>query len=452
MKQDAILRAGVARVDITPPVGVEMVGFAARGPNTGQHDPLTATALVLAAGRRRAAVVACDLCFMGVEEADAIAERVHRRCRVPAENVLICCSHTHYGPAMRSLGDSRADALPGPYHADLELKIAGAVEEAASNLAPVRAAVASGHCDANINRRERRPDGSIVLGRNPDGTVDREVGIVRLDALDGTPLAVLVNWACHAVCLGSGWTLFSADFVGAMRGIVEPIVDAPVLFLQGACGNINPPRLAGTYDSAFRTGARLAGEVLKLWAAAESEPAVGLDAADARLQYPAFRGISLEDARARLERSRSRLAGARKRGGRGPLLHWFQRNVDRDEAAVRYWTEGGESPAMTPVEGRVHALRFGPAALAAASGEVFCQIGMQARQRSPFPFTMFAGYTNADIMYIPTPEAYAEGGYEVEMACKVDPASAGMLLDTTRDLLNRIWTDGSPSRKAAKAV
>jgi len=435
MNRDAVLRAGASRVDITPPVGVEMVGFAARGPNTGQHDPLTATALVLAAGRRRAAIVACDLCFIGAEQADAIAARVRQRCRIPPDNVLVCCSHTHYGPAMRPSGDGRADALLRLYHEHLILKISGAVEEACSRLAPVRVAAARGRCDANVNRRERLPDGRIVLGRNPEGPVDREVLVVRLDAVDGAPMAVLVNYACHAVCLGSQWTLFSADFLGAMREVVEGVVRAPVLFLQGACGNINPPQLVRDYDSAFRTGARLAGETLKLWASVESEAACGLDAAAARLSYPAFRGLSLEDAAARLERSRARLEDARRRGARRTLLRWLQRNVERDEAAVRFWREGVEPP---PVEGRVHAVRFGPVALVAASGEVFCEIGMDIKRRAPQPFTMFAGYTNADIMYIPVPDAYAEGGYEVDMACRVDASAAGMLTSTALDLLGRV--------------
>ena len=78
---------------------------------------------------------------------------------------------------------------------------------------------------------------------------------------------------------------------------------------------------------------------------------------------------------------------------------------------------------------RIHAVRFGPAALATSGGEVFAQIGAEVKTRSPIRHTLFAAYTNGNIGYVPTPEAYAEGGYEVDMACKVDPQAAGIITE-----------------------
>src|SRR5579862_4910087 len=99
------LRAGTARVTITPPIGIEMLGFAGRGASDGLHDDLTATALVLEgprAGARsgitRIAIIACDLLYLRSLEIDAIRQATARLTGIPVDHVVVACSHTHYGP------------------------------------------------------------------------------------------------------------------------------------------------------------------------------------------------------------------------------------------------------------------------------------------------------------------------------------------------------------------
>src|SRR5207248_10937520 len=177
-------RAGVARVTITPPIGINLIGFAGRGPSDGLHDDLTATALVLEGPsvRRadgapgadttttRLAIIACDLLFLRGDEVHAVREAVSRSTDVPADNVLVCCSHTHYGPMT---DPSRGDEGPQlqPYMANLVHMLAGAVAMARANAVPCLLGWGQGEVRIGINRRERTPSGEIILGQNPAGPV-----------------------------------------------------------------------------------------------------------------------------------------------------------------------------------------------------------------------------------------------------------------------------------------
>src|SRR5437763_11740278 len=93
------LSAGLVRATITPPIGIPMVGFAGRGPAEAVHDDLLATALALEAGDTRAVILAVDLLGVSADFTGAVRAEVERRTATRAANVLVCASHTHYGPA-----------------------------------------------------------------------------------------------------------------------------------------------------------------------------------------------------------------------------------------------------------------------------------------------------------------------------------------------------------------
>ena len=430
------LLAGVSRADITPPVGMQMAGFAARGRNTGYHDPLTATALFLTDGQTQAAVVACDLLFVSADFADRVGAEVERRGGPPAAHLLLCCSHTHYGPPVPPGSDPETSAMVEAYWAHLAFVLAGVVLDAAARQAPVRLGLGRGTCAVNVNRRERRADGTIILGQNPTGFTDREVQVVRLDTDAGQPLATLVNYPCHGVCLSGRWTTFSADFPGALRQVLEPVTGAPVLFLQGAAGNHNPAAMGNDYANARQTGQALAEEAGRVWTGVAPQAAAGLALATTTLELPGIRFGSREKALRLGERFRREEAELRQRPGTQPgHLRWLEKLRGRAEAAVCAWDEGRTAPGPTC---RVQAMRFGAAALAATAGEVFAEIGAEVRRRSPLPGALFAAYTNGDIGYIPVPQAYEEGGYEVEMACRVDPQAAELLTRACLEQLARV--------------
>jgi len=204
-----------------------MVGFAGRGPSNGIHDDLLATALVVAErtangedAASRVALVTLDVLGMqGEAITAAVKAQVQQVTGIPASRVLLSCSHTHYGPVVSPPQGGEGGEQALAYLAALPHYVAGVVALADAARRPVTLAAGRGSIRIGINRRERRPDGRIILGQNPEGALDTEVQVWRLDAADGDPVepgsplgwlrrapqpvAVLVNYACHPVSVSS---------------------------------------------------------------------------------------------------------------------------------------------------------------------------------------------------------------------------------------------------------
>lgn len=432
------LQAGVARVTITPPIGATLTGFPHPDRRaTHERDPLYATALVIGDDQARVALLCCDLQCLHPTLVAAVRERVCELTGIAPGHVMICCSHTHSGPACYDHPAARA--VDRAYLAGLPFTLAGAV--AAANVDPRRIAVRWGTAAAHvgINRRESRPDGRVVLGHNPAGPTDPTVRVARLDCDDGKPLALLVNYACHPVVLGSDSMAISADFVGVMRRIVEEALGAPVLFLQGACGDINPRLGPASDEGQVETlGMELAGAVLTACAAASpvqwntTQPpermTSAISAATARIDLPLLddtTGIpdfpSREERRALSE-------------GLDQTEPWTTQVVTQ-QAVDRY-------RYMTPID--VQMVRCGPLAIVGIPAEPFVEIGHALHAARPDLPTMVAGYTNGCVGYVPMPDAYPLGGYEVSysiiysrLPTPLAPECASTIIDVGRRVLSQ---------------
>ena len=130
---------------------------------------------------------------------------------------------------------------PNPEYSEMvKTRLIEGIREARSKLEPARLGVTTGHSMANINRRAIDVDGSASLGMNPDGPVDRQIGLIRLDRLDGSPLALIAKYAMHGTVLGSENLLISGDAQGIVAEYVEEKLGAPMLYINGAAGNIAP--------------------------------------------------------------------------------------------------------------------------------------------------------------------------------------------------------------------
>ena len=237
----ATLRAGVAKVDITPPAGVPMWGYTLRD-STGTLDPLYARVLVLELGEKRMALVTLDLgrCF-GYDSLERLRAAVRKSSGI--SYVLAAASHTHSGPVVQ---DRYRNGIPAWEAADLD-KIARAIDDAHQHACEARLGTGYGVAYIGHNRHRANPDGTVTWfehnpTRIPTAPVDPTVAVLRVDTADGRPLAVLVNYACHPVVFGPDNTQYSADYPGVMTKTVEQALEGQPLcfFLQGAPGDINP--------------------------------------------------------------------------------------------------------------------------------------------------------------------------------------------------------------------
>ena len=437
-----------------------MAGFAGRGAVTHVHDDLEATALVFAndvsgPGRGRAgfdialAIVACDLLSLGDDEMARIREAVEEISGVPGERVWVSSSHTHYGPATSRFGGLTVES-PVPqnvvdYLDNLRWTVAGAVSEAVAAMRPAGVKWGSGATAIGINRRERLPDGRIILGQNSDGAFDPRVALLRVDDERGKPIATMVNYACHGVSLGSTCQEASADFIGMARRVVEEETGARCLYIQGAAGNVNPIVMSNDWSNPKSLGLQLAAEALKTFRVVRGYPedsagAVEVRAVRRELQLPGLLGSkSLEVARTRLAACHTEVQRFESEGDRSGA-HWAKVRLERAHRDLRVLSGEEEAPV---VRAELCAARLGGAvALVSAPGEVFSEIGTSIIERSPFEMTLYCGYTNGSIHYIPTRSAYAEGGYEVVNACIVAPEAGERLEEESVELLDGLAKAG----------
>ena len=381
----AAMRAGVERIDITPPTGHPMGGYGARkGVSQGNLDPIYAQVLVLDDGRFPVALVTLDLVGLFRQE-DMEAVRLRVRSSVGIQGVIFVSSHTHSGPVMTSIPESYKKALD---------QIGTGIETAYKKRVEARIGTGWGTVQIGANRRYVPPASlAVMLWRNETRIstfpVDPTVGVIRLDRSDGTALAVLVNYACHPVVLGPDNLDYSADFPGEMRKTIEAALPgSTAFFLQGGAGNINPyydktPRIQNAVALMRATGRRLGQEVLRvsrnITARAPASPEVKLSVAEMQFapRYDPDKMMAL----------------LKKRYG--------ERIPSR---RLRRFTHGALAPVTTLLVNRELAFVGMP-------GEPFVEFQLYLRAHSPLPNSYFLGYCNGSFGYIPTIAAAVRGAY-----------------------------------------
>ena len=374
----AEFRAAAVKVDITPKTPQWLMGYAARQ-STGVHDPIFHRIAILDDGSTQVAIVASDICVFSPGVYDEAAAEVQREFGLAPRQFWWTVTHTHSAPEVGPPGvydvllKGRSDhEWSREYLADVKSALRKGIAGARAKLAPARLVTGTGRANANINRRARDLDGTISLGYNPDGPVDRQIGLLRLERPDGSPIGLIANYAMHGTALGGQSMEISGDAPGAASAYVEQKLGVPVLYVNGAAGNIAPiytvmPNPRAAHLGEFRV--LLGDQILS---------------ANARLTG-AF------DAKLRLMEKVIETA-------RRPGLGW-----PTELAAY-----GGNESVRIPVR----FLAIGGTVLWGAPVELFCEIAMRVRDESPFGQTFYFGYTNGWLGYLPTAAAFAEGGYE----------------------------------------
>jgi neutral ceramidase len=466
------LQAGIARVIITPPIGIRLWGYTVQeGCSQAVERELTATVLVLTDGMTSAVLIGLDLLFVPLPISDRIRAAIGRQIDIPEENVLLNGSHTHLGPMLPGwqAEESPQQDLQAQYVDHLERVLVDAASSAWARRQPARIGTGHGSAPLGVNRREKLPADGIIIGENPDGPIDRTVDVIRIDDLAGRPIAVVMSAACHTVVLGPKTLSYSPDFIGLARELIEPAIGAPSLFLQGAAGNINPACGIGSggaeqMEDLQRMGLMLGGETLKVWSQIRTHNQRGprrvvrsvaristwdyeptpqatiehFSVARRRLNLPLASLPDPPTAETDLERTRAARDAALAGDSLGPK-HVTQRMYAWAEQRHRL-VSAGHTIVTREIE--LWALRINNLGIASVSAEPLAELGLEIKRRSPLPHTLFLGYSNGCIGYIPPPEAFAEGGMEVVeshynylLASQLTPEWAPTVIETTLEML-----------------
>ena len=372
------LRGGVAKISLVPNsvIDVPMTGYA-RGyeaRSQGLHDSLFARIVVLEEAGMIVAIASVDLIGFNVDRDPGEGRLANLLQSMGIDHWFIVSTHTHGGPRVLDLGKpyvaDRNWPSDQPYVDWVEDQIVKGVDRSLKSLEPIQAYMANGHIELGFNRRLVHEDGRVemIWGRGRDfpkeklGPIDPDVGVVRFDRADGTPLALLYTYSCHAVVLGAANRLLTADYPGySSRYIEREMRGAPALFLQGAAGDIDPLiDVQSRFEPAQSQGEALGAEVVRV-------------------------------ARGEMER----VTGE-------PLLRWKTEEVD--------FKRFGD--AKRTVSARLSLLSLGDRwAMLGMPGEPFVELGLDFKQWAPIDFPYVIGYTNGYAGYFPTEKAHEEGGY-----------------------------------------
>ncbi len=400
------LRAGAARVDITPAAN------ALPAPYTSIRDHLYVRAIVLDNHVTRAVLVGVDLIVIDQELWQEVSKQIAQELQCPIDNIVMSATHSHSSPYPDS---AEAKVRPNPnqdtFRAKLKEGILAAVREAKAKLQPALVGFGTGASYLNVNRDAIHPQTRLwYQGPNLDGPSDKTVAVLKFETPSGEPIAVYVNYAMHAIDYYE-MGILTADFPGVTSRFVEQAYEDKVVAIwsSGAAGDQNPLYLRTHH------GAR------------EAKAAFGKDPTGSAKQ-------SLDQAVEALNQwvdSMGRVMSEE-------VLRVMDTNkldtTKKTSSAVRIWASGktvtcpGRTRTNTgregapgtyvdgePINVHVGVLTIGTTAFASVNAEIYTSIAQRLKKASAFSDTVVVTLANgrADSGYIPSDEAYGHKTFQV---------------------------------------
>ncbi len=437
------LTAGLAVIDITPPIPYRMSGYFRERLSTGTSNPLHAKAIVLRQGKERAALVFCDIIGLSLDVSSRVRRQVAKQSGIPAANILIAATHSHTGPlyfgALRKHLHNMAVAKLGSdpyekvdYSSELAAKVVKVITQANEAAKPVRlkAGVAE-QKGLSFNRRFHMKNGTVRFNPgilNPDivrvaGPIDPEVGIVFFsEAGNDSAAAALVNFTLHLDTVGG--TEYAADYPYYLEQALREIYGDKfvLLFGTGTCGDIN--HIDVTKKERLKTdyiGNTLAQTVKAKAGSLETiaEPVLAMRSEIVQVPLQRY----------------------------GPeKVAWAHESIKKVGTRELSFLEQVEAYKILALEMRpgrtigleVQVFRLShDVAVVGLPGEVFVDLGLAIKRASPFATTLVIELCQDAPGYIPTKKAFAEGSYET-VNSRIAPGGGEIMVDAAVRLLKEL--------------
>ena len=418
---DLILQAGVAKTDITPTESLYMGGYDSNMrdvPSDGTYGKIYIRAAVFDDTEKKIAFIVSDI--VGYRGYDSIRKSVSDETEIPYDNIILCSTHNHAAPV---IGGRNADS---EWSGNFTQRVIATVKNAIKDCEPVKIGGGIGHSSIAMNRRKKMEDtvsyitfdennssqsagkfktdnpvliheiaGVYRLGTNPGGPIDDEVGIIRIDNMNGKPKAVFINYACHGTSLGGRNHTISSEWMGHMIEYMEKTVPGITgIYFQGAAGDINPRFVGGIdggVDDLKKTallGYEIGEEVVRV-----------------------FNGITT----------------------RKPLNVQI-RLVQKDIICPLKYNRVMQDFRTTTVAVPTTAIRINEFTCVTFPGELFHEIGKRIKSSTHNRYSFLIGYCNAGLGYLPTQKAFSEGGYEPN-ASRFAPVAEKVYLEEVKKIL-----------------
>lgn len=387
MPSTSSLLAGVAEEDITPDARIDLSGFARRkNPSAGVLDRLRSKSLYLQQGDECVIISSNDVVALDDDFRSAVRAAltgVNLRCT----QLNLAASHTHSGPATITL--NCCGRINPEYMQMLSSKVTKNIQSSMASPVSVKVGVAEGRIRLNRNRR----DGTA-------GAVDDSVTLVCVhDALTNKVVASICCYACHPVVMGHENLLISGDYTAYLQQTIETATGAPCLFLNGPCADINPIAPEGTDTNAPREmGEQIANAAITAMENIRWLDDTSLQTRTAVVKAPVKQPHSMQEARNEIQEICHRFSL--------PLDAFQDRLAKLEETfANQRLAQCMDIPLSLTAIGSDLAIIFVP-------GELFASTGLKIKAISPYKTTIVSTLSNGSVGYLPTPEAFASGGYE----------------------------------------
>ncbi|MBL7186979.1 MAG: neutral/alkaline non-lysosomal ceramidase N-terminal domain-containing protein [Phycisphaerae bacterium] len=444
-----LFRAGAAASNITPPLDRPIIGGWNSPPGEHVHDELYARCLVLDDGTTRLAFVICDNLGIGRSVYDKARRIIGDKTGIGADHMMMAATHTHSSISARGANRLAPDGELSDYQQFLVGRIADGVRRAVNNLEPARIGFGGAAEPAQVfNRRYFMKPGvpvpnpfggrdKVVMnpGRgNPNilkaaAPTDPEIAFLSVQSADGRPIALLANYSLHYVGGGERGAI-SADYFGMFSDRIQQLLGADRIeppfvgiLSNGTSGDINninwlqkPQRKFAPYEKMRQVADLVADAVLKAHGKVEFHDWVRLGAMRNELTL-AVRKPTAEQ-----------IDYARKILDKPEDARPYH---EREKVYAQRVLQMHESPDEVSVV--LQAFRIGELGICAIPFEVFVEIGLQIKAKSPFERTFTISHANGSYGYLPTVAQHKLGGYETWLGTSTVEVEAGPKI--TRTLL-----------------
>ncbi|MBK5426267.1 neutral/alkaline non-lysosomal ceramidase N-terminal domain-containing protein [Bacillus sp. TH30] len=385
-------KIGVCKVDITPPVGIDFVGYYRETGINNIEERIYGTVFVFEKDEMKTVFISIDNIGMLVEDTNIIRERVASELHVPFERITVVYTHTHSGP--ETVGNQ---PLVKSYKTILVNNVVQGAITANNNMRSCEVGWDVTTGDIGVNRRERTPDGKAKMGINIEGIVDKRIGVLAMRNAESKELAgVIVFCTAHPNVLKGDSDVLSADYPGMTREILEKIVNCPVIIVQGATGNVNA-KYRGSQEALKQMAYMLSGHVLTMLPIVTYSPIVNLRTISTMMQMK-LKGIP------EIEEIKRMAQLAEKQWGVN-TDEWLTIVLDKHRRNIRHLS----------IDLEVQLFQINDGIFSGIPMEPFSETTLEMKESLQNELAFFGGYTNGYIGYLPTKEEFAYGGYEVEL-------------------------------------
>ncbi len=453
------LKGSVAQENITPPVGSRLAGHFYETFSTGIHDPLWAKAMLFQQGTEKYAFVFCDLIGLNPNVSTHARALASAKTGIPVKNIVIAATHTHTAPLFYGFqhsyfhGKAISETGVDPhekidYSQFLINQLVKAIVKANGEIQPVQLEVniAEQHT-LSFNRRYHMQNGKVLFNPGPlnpeivrpAGPTDPEVGILLIkNSASKTYEGGLTVFAMHADCTGG--TEMSADYPYYLAQTLKnklgkKFISAFALGPSGDINGIDVKKDLPMYSAANvkHIGETLGNTVIKSMPKMKviSKPSLSMLSSKILLPLQVPSKNQIDSAQVLInDLYKVRETGMYLKNAGGESGDFMKRVEMSKYLALK------NQHADVQVEVQVFRLDS-ETAIVGLPGELFVELGLEIKKRSPFKDTIVITVCNDKTSYIPTIKAFNEGSYEVTNAIVI-PGAGEMLVETAVDLLKTI--------------